>query len=368
MRSASFPTKLENVPYPKEAISIFLHGFLQASKLYRDFYIIVILHMSGFLTVSYLKGITPVFRVGIAYFYTSFILFFSYFLVLTLLRYTKIRLKGTERPFLSLMQSYYSALRNGHRAGQFLNAYCIFIIAYTSFSIFKSTIPKLVPFYADPAIADLEHRLFFGQFPHELFGWVYQYEYLIVFLDALYLGWTAIIVIFAFYLSLKKDAKEQIRILYCYVFGLLVAGNIIALLFSSVGPVFHGSFFAGIDAYDALNLTLNDIHARTSGVWAVVLQGLLLDAYSNADIPVSGISAMPSIHVYLAFLIAISFKKYGYTAFIIGFSYAILIFLGSFLLAWHYLLDGVVSIALVSIMWRLSSQLSIRAIHRAQNE
>ncbi|MBY7838592.1 phosphatase PAP2 family protein [Vibrio fluvialis] len=66
----------------------------------------------------------------------------------------------------------------------------------------------------------------------------------------------------------------------------------------------------------------------------------------------SGISAMPSMHVSMAVLLALAVsalhRRWGYLAW----GYALMIQIGSVHLAWHYAVDGYVSALLTVIIWR----------------
>jgi hypothetical protein len=65
----------------------------------------------------------------------------------------------------------------------------------------------------------------------------------------------------------------------------------------------------------------------------------------------SGISAMPSLHVAIATLCAISSWYVSWRIGVAMTLYAVVIFLGSIHLGWHYAVDGYVSIVAVAAIW-----------------
>ena len=67
---------------------------------------------------------------------------------------------------------------------------------------------------------------------------------------------------------------------------------------------------------------------------------------------VSGISAMPSMHVAICVLFGLwvtRFRKLALT--VLAWSYAVAIYIGSIHLGWHYATDGVVSAICVLAIW-----------------
>ena len=67
----------------------------------------------------------------------------------------------------------------------------------------------------------------------------------------------------------------------------------------------------------------------------------------------SGISAAPSIHVGMAMMIFMMVRERSSRLWptILAGAYVALIFVGSIHLAWHYAMDGLLSILLVPLMW-----------------
>lgn len=72
---------------------------------------------------------------------------------------------------------------------------------------------------------------------------------------------------------------------------------------------------------------------------------------------VSGISAMPSIHVAVSVFAALWLQQYRRSFLTLsGWTYAVIIYIGSIHLGWHYATDGFVSAIAVTLMWWLSKK------------
>ena len=79
---------------------------------------------------------------------------------------------------------------------------------------------------------------------------------------------------------------------------------------------------------------------------------MLWEAYNNKEIgQVKGISAMPSMHVSIAFLFALVGWRIHRISGIIFSVFAFLIMVGCVHLGWHYAIDGYVAIACIWLIW-----------------
>ena len=96
---------------------------------------------------------------------------------------------------------------------------------------------------------------------------------------------------------------------------------------------------------------------EVSPVWALEVHQTLLDGYLE-DGPIRGISAMPSMHVASAVLMALCGFSYNRA---IGWAltaFAVAIQLGSVHLAWHYAIDGYAGAAIAIGCWWLAARLA----------
>ena len=155
----------------------------------------------------------------------------------------------------------------------------------------------------------------------------------------------------------RSDPNRSTVFLVAFALCWFVGGNVIATIFASVGPVYYEPFNLGSDFVPQMEL-LRKSH-EISPVWALNVHEMLLDGYRNNGLA-GGISAMPSMHVASTVLLA--FYGFTYSRWLgLALSvFAFIILLGSVHLAWHYAIDGYVSILLASCFWWLSKRLTAK--------
>ncbi|WP_232796500.1 phosphatase PAP2 family protein [Roseovarius salinarum] len=244
----------------------------------------------------------------------------------------------------------------GRLLGGLAGLACISVLAGTS-AFVKDLIPIINPFDWDPAFAALDRALHGGHDPYALLMPVLGNPVATRILDAAYYLW--FFLIYFVVIATCFDTRNPVRratLLLAFVLTWVVGGNALAIAFSSVGPVYYAPLGFG-DAFAPLMERLHAINAETP-IWAVKVHAMLLDGYLN-DGPVKGISAMPSMHVACAALLAF----HGFTVRRwIGWALAgflVVIQVGSVHLAWHYAIDGYFGIVIAGACW-----LAARAVAR----
>lgn len=227
-----------------------------------------------------------------------------------------------------------------------------------SFVYTKSLIKVFNPFSFDAAFYELDRILTFGIDPwvitHTLFGSVAA-TFLI---DWTYNAWFAIKWLMFILFVIKID-KPGLRIQYFMASFLcwIVLGSIMATGLSSAGPVYYEHIVGSNAEYGALMERLGEINAALVNQGLPGLKALELQAtlwYNNSlgmQNLVSGISAMPSMHVSIAVLMALGGWGLNRTLGIMLTLYAAIIMIGSVHLAWHYAADGYVSIIGTLVIW-----------------
>ena len=179
----------------------------------------------------------------------------------------------------------------------------IFISAFTSF---KALIPVIHPFSWDPALASLDRVLHGGVDPWRLLQPVAGVPLVTTGINALYHFW-----LFAFYgilfwqaFSLSNPALRM-RFLLSFLLVWSLLGSLGAVILSSAGPVYYGRVTGLADPFREL-MDYLALASTQSPVWALNVQQLLWDSYQQGGSGFgSGISAMPSVHVGLAVLLAL---------------------------------------------------------------
>jgi hypothetical protein len=144
----------------------------------------------------------------------------------------------------------------------------------------------------------------------------------------------------------ESRARTRYFVTLAIVFPL--AGNLLAGLLMSAGPVYYGAVADGPDVY-APTLALIDV---ASTYMRPGHHALWSWHEARAGFPSTGVTAMPSMHLVVTTLGACWGWSRGWRALAVGVVAFTLI--GSVATGWHYWSDGVVGIAVVLIVWRLT--------------
>lgn len=231
-----------------------------------------------------------------------------------------------------------------------LSAAVAIIYFQSAFNISKTTMPYILPFFADPALAEADRLLHFGIIPWEA---THSWKDLIPidWLAGLYLlPWLMIAIFFPVLLAtLDRNTERVKRTMLLYVISWIFIGNFLALAGLSVGPIFYDR------AYDTELFTeLGPSLLTTSPNLQIILntQKGLWAAYAEFDQSRgSGISAFPSVHLSVATVVAIYLYERSALLLPIGVFWVTAILFMSVYSGYHYAIDGYVSIAVMAAIW-----------------
>ncbi len=232
----------------------------------------------------------------------------------------------------------------------------------STFSSFKSMIPLLNPFHWDVTFYQLDKWLHFGVSPWEVTHFLFRDLYSTLTINFLYHLWFFLMWIFMF-CHIFSMAGKRARAHYMISFSMcwIIIGSIFAFILSSGGPVYYGRLTGLEDVYAPLmdRLQTMDASIRSDGgfweIWVLDVQDHLWEQYTSAATTIgSGISAMPSMHVSIATLMALSARRIGRWFGRVMTVYAVIIMIGSVHLGWHYAVDGYLAFILTVIIWKLS--------------
>jgi len=238
-----------------------------------------------------------------------------------------------------------------------------FVYLQVNFMSLKTAIPSLQPFYFDDMAKNIDKILFLGNDPWKVFAWLYDFPNIVMTIDRIYTLWAVLIAGVWIYAFLPGPIARQRRFQYIFSMILIwfIAGNLMAIILSSAGPCYYHVFGSDPEYYAELMTQLSRLHADVN-LGAVAYHDVLLYMYENSESRIGGISAAPSLHVATSLLLLIFFWK-NVTIRILLIAFNIIIFIGSIILAWHYAVDGLISIPLVFLCWHLAGKIT----HRVEN-
>ncbi|ANQ22449.1 hypothetical protein BA893_12470 [Vibrio natriegens] len=248
-------------------------------------------------------------------------------------------------------------------------SFCISIIflnlIFSNHTFLKSLIPTMNSFYWDHQFSDIDKIIHFGYTPWEITHTVFSSPWTSLMINVAYNAWFFVMWgVLIFFLIYKKKLLLRQQFLLTFVLSWMILGIFLATLLSSAGPCFM-ELITGDTRYvplmDKLNLQSQYLTSIDLGrLWALSTQEYLWHEYITSTNSIgSGISAMPSMHVSIAILMALSTyrinKKVGY----IFYLFAVVIQIGSVHLGWHYAIDGYVSIIFTILLWKIVGNILI---------
>jgi hypothetical protein len=223
----------------------------------------------------------------------------------------------------------------------------------------KFAIPGQVPFWLDASLAATERRIF-GTDPWLLLdrfvGWA------LVPMDWLYVLWLPVQLLILFTVMLEPPSAAKSRALMAHGLAWFVLGVAAATLLSSAGPIFFDRL-SGSSEFATLRGTL-----QARGAWVVFAESdAMWAAYANSRPGLlSGISALPSIHVAIALWIFLTARTMAPRLAKWALLYFVLMWLGSVQLGWHYVSDGLAGAIGMLLIWALASTINWAFEHSAK--
>jgi hypothetical protein len=231
-------------------------------------------------------------------------------------------------------------------------------ILLCSFNIYKQIELPAAGFGADRWLAATDQGLLGGdawQFTHWLLPSPWASEVLDLAYHAWFLPMTLGVVLCSF---ARPGSRIASRYLTSYVLLWIILGTVVAYLVPSAGPCFYGQFQPDHGRFAALTglLSSQDAFLRAHGfhgLAAVEYQRALLQHFHAPGVALgAGISAMPSLHNAMAVLFACVAYQADRRMGRLFLAYAVLIWIGSIHLGWHYAVDGVVAAVLTVAIWK----------------
>ena len=257
-----------------------------------------------------------------------------------------------DRPLTGLLNWLHHTLIRTPRLANGIHASVLLSGTLIVFGTLKNAMPYLVPFYLDHTFYWLDGLFMRGETAWSLLRLSALPDYVFVAINIVYNSWFFFLVGFVTFLGFAKNTLARITFLASALLTWIVAGTLLATLMSSAGPCYYGFVVDGFNPYEEQMAHLRAVQERTGMVWSVIAQDRLWTSYSNClDGAFSGISAMPSLHVVFAVLMALAAREFSRLFGRFMTVFAILIFIGSVMLAWHYLVDSLFGVVWAVAVW-----------------
>ncbi len=217
----------------------------------------------------------------------------------------------------------------------------------------KPAIPAINPFSWDVAFMAWDRALHFGLDPWVILQPALGYDYVTFAINLAYNFWFIALFSAWFWFGFRKEADElRTRFFLSYMLAWWIGGGLLAVIFSSAGPVYFDELGLLPNPYTELFAYLNDADTRIP-LWFLDTQQMLWDGHTGKG-PAFGISAMPSMHNASAVLFALAFAQVSRKLGWFFAAYAVVILIGSVHLGWHYAIDGYAGAVIALFSWWLA--------------
>lgn len=230
------------------------------------------------------------------------------------------------------------------------------IVFMPTFSAMKSAIPLFNSVRWDQRLIDLDIALH-GQDPWRILQPILGFPIVTSLISMAYHLWILLIyggtIFFALYV---RDRQLRTRYFAAFFSIWTINGVVLATLLASMGPCFlepltGNDHFAEQMAYLS---KANEFYP----VMVIEVQQQLIAWYSSGSHGLGrGISAMPSMHVALAWLFFLAIRQVNRMLGIFFFLFLTVIMVGSVHLAYHYAVDGYLAILVTTIIWVICGKL-----------
>lgn len=257
------------------------------------------------------------------------------------------------KPLAHLKARYFSpVMQQAAIAGLPLLMICISLLPF--FSKMKAAIPLFNAYTWDDAFIAWDRAIFAGYDAWQVLQPVLGYPIITAFLALLYQLWFLLLYPGCLYFAFTRtDTTLRRQFFLTYVLSWTMIGGAMATWLASVGPVFVGPML-GDSRFDDQMAYLNAANEHVP-IMTLKVQEMLLDWFhADANGLGSGITAMPSMHCAIAFLFWLAMRKVSRGAGIFFGVFFAITWLSSVHLAYHYAVDGLVSLIAVAIVWKMS--------------
>jgi hypothetical protein len=257
-----------------------------------------------------------------------------------------------HHPALYVLRDLWSHRPTAPQLAHALPVFIFLPVFMSAFTSMKSLIPDINPYCWDATWARWDGILHGGRQPwqwlHPLLAW----PPLTMAINVAYNCWFFVMFIILVWQTFSsRNPRLRMQFLLTFVLCWILLGTVAAIVFSSAGPCYYGRFVPGDDLFRPLMDYLRSAD-ESCPVWALTAQEALWRAYQSKEIgQVRGISAMPSMHLSMAFLFALTGWRSRRAVGIALSIFALLIMIGCVHLGWHYAIDGYAAMGGTWLIW-----------------
>ena len=318
-------------------------------------YICVLYYLSTFAIGKYLGvhitgSLDFYYLIFYQYLFAFFFLIWSGATVIYLINNPKTGFAGIPIIWSKLRKDYLSSIT----ITRFIVIFSIIPLFMCSYSSIKQSITLFNSFSFDPWLYQVDKILHFNSSPWEILQPLIGYPIITRFFDFCYLAWGSLFVYSLLYMACHGDKRLRLQFFISLACCWILIGNFLAIVFTSAGPCYYSqvtgtaaSPYAGLFAY------LQSV----PGLKAVGIQSVLWQSFEAGQfMPLGGISAMPSMHVSIAVLLALLHRKMSRWMGWVFIGFAIIVQIGSVHLGWHYAVDGYLSGVLTIVIWNVTGK------------
>lgn len=270
-------------------------------------------------------------------------------------------LQRHPHPMLAYWQRLKTVLSRPEEIIGFLLLMTALSVVFSSFTSLKTMVPVIKPYQYDELFMQIDLALHMGFDPWQITHEIFSHPIATAFINILYNIWFVLCwsILIVFMVRLNSNQQRQ-QFLLSFILCWILIGGLLATILSSAGPCFYSDISNGSEHYQPLMKLLNNQqqwlndHVPWLSIWALDTQEMLWNQYIESQTSIgSGISAMPSMHVSIAVLMALAISSLNRKVGVLFWIYALIIQIGSVHLAWHYAIDGYVSAFFTIIIWKV---------------
>jgi hypothetical protein len=255
-----------------------------------------------------------------------------------------------ERPIPALLKDLWQYLSSGARMANGIPMVIIMIVFMYVFVGVKASIPNLNPYSWDHYFSELDRTLHFGVLPWEWLQPLLGHPVITFVINVNYNCWFLVMwMMWVYFAFADRPSLLRTRFFLSFFLMWILIGGILAVVFSSAGPCYYGRLGLSPDPYADLMAYLRGVN-EVLPVWAIPVQDALWQGHIGKS-AIDGISAMPSMHNGSALLFALAGYQVSRFAGRLLSVHAVLIFIGSIHLGWHYAVDSYLAWALTLVIW-----------------